>query len=362
MAADSCIKTTERLLVLKAELLAPDLLLVIPGGITMGAVPNQIESPISASILHAFESSRKHPLARVVDRNVILRPGGYVIPGYQAISMTVKLGNDFATGFGEGPVELAETKATAEAIERLALNLYCREKGQSETSNGWAAHLSEDLAVRNALFELIERDVAVSVWENGGPFYIIPTSLWPERLQAWREHQETRAEYFDLRIYLSTGTNGACITALLMNARQNFVAGHASCEDLDAAILSAVNECFRAAHQAVRLHWFTEVLALHAEKDTGSLISPGAHSLAYAYHKKTPAEVRFEALSDEQILGLWSEHQALALSLSRGRLDVDLFEFGPHIVARVTSPRFSPMIWGRKGGDKRPNKSPHFVG
>lgn len=302
------------------------------------------------------------PAPQIVAEQEIRRPVGYAIPGFRSMSVTVNMNGVMETGFGEGPGDLSFKKATSEAIERLALRLHCQRNKVGETSNGWAAHVTPDLAIRSALFELIERDVALTSWENDGPFFTVPMVLWPKPILDWLAAQTVQPEYHDLKLLLSHSENGACVSALLFNGRGNFVAGHGSAFKLEDAIISAVNECFRAAHLAIRFEFLSDVIALHADSDSQRRIEPGAHSLAYAYRETMPKSVLIEDASAAMILARWGQHQAFIEGFDFDDLDISLFKAGTHFVSRVKSSRFREIFWGRSANQNKRNLSPHFVG
>lgn len=308
-----------------------------------------------------FENSRLALTSKITGETEIKRPVGYALPGFVALSITAEVDGLTATGYGEGPRDLAREKAISEAFERLALFKFCADTKTTETSSGWAAHRTAELAVRAALLELIERDVALNAWEDGGPFYLVPDSLWPEPLLIWKAESRSRLEFSDLRVLLSRGDNGACISVLLFNESGNFVAGHASAFRLEDAILSAANECFRAAHSAIQFEFLADVAALHAG---GARISaaPGAHSLAYAYKEPMPEVVRIVTATESDVLSQWERHQIGLNNIDFAVIDTRIFEVGDRIVARVKSPKYRQIFWGRSSDLSKLNKHPHFVG
>ncbi|MGE3261374.1 MAG: YcaO-like family protein [Bacteriovoracia bacterium] len=308
-----------------------------------------------------FQNPRLSLIPKISSEAEIKRPEGYALPGFVALSVTAEAEGLTATGYGEGPRDLARGKAISEAFERLALFKFCADSKIRETSNGWAAHRSADLAIRAATLELIERDVALNSWEDGGPFYVVPESLWPMPLSIWKAEPRPRLEFFDLRILLSQGNNGACISALLFNEKENFVAGHASAFRLEDAILSAANECFRAAHSAIQFEFLAEVTALHAG-GPGTCASPGAHSLAYAYKETMPEVVRIVSATENEVRSHWERHQIVLNDVNLSEFDTKTFEVDDRIVARVKSPRHRQIFWGRTNDLSKRNKHPHFVG
>lgn len=311
--------------------------------------------------LTGFKNSRLTLIPKIINATEIMRPAGYALPGFVALSVNVEADGLTAIGYGEGPRELAREKAISEALERLALFKFCANTKTKETSNGWAAHCSADLAIRAAILELVERDIALNSWENGGPFYLVPESLWPKPLLIWKMELRPHLEFSHLRILLSHSDNGACISALLFNESGNFVAGHASALRLEDAILSATNECFRAAHSAIQFDFLSEVAALHAS-GPGTGAAPGAHSLAYAYKETMPEVVQIESATEIEVRRHWERHQITLNQMNLADYDAQIFEVGDRVVARVKSPKHRQIFWGRTNDLSKRNKHPHFVG
>lgn len=312
-------------------------------------------------IRRGFETSPLFFDPKITNESEIKRPEGYVFPGFVALSITAEADGLTATGYGEGPRDLARKKAISEAFERLALFKFCADTNKSETSSGWAAHRTAQLAVRAAVFELIERDVALTTWENGGPFYVVPESLWPKALLIWKNKQRTSLEFSDLRILLSSTYNGACISALLFNDSGNFVAGHASAFELQDAILFSANECFRAAHSAIQFDSIAEVAALHSG-NKGVSASPAAHSLAYAYKETMPEVIKILTSTEIEVRRQWQKHQVTFSEMSLATIDTKTFQVGDRIVARVKIPKYREIFWGRTDDISKRNQHPHFVG
>lgn len=298
----------------------------------------------------------------ILETTTVIRPEGYALPNHQATSVTVLRSGFETTGYGEGSGHLAYEKALSEAIERSMLFEFRRQASRPESSNGWACHLTVALATQAAIFELIERDVALTSWQSGGPFFAVPDDLWPEKLRGWRSANGTRPEFFDLKILLSESINGACISALLFNDRGNFVAGHASGLNLGDAILSAAAECFRAAHAAIRFEHFNDVLSLHARRGD-SPAEPGAHSLAYAYSVSIPDEVAIVPASSAEIRSKWQMHMEAFHRLDASDFSIMLFPVEDRVVARAKSQKYREIFWGpNPSGSNFKNNSPHFVG
>lgn len=292
----------------------------------------------------------------------IKRPSGYDIPGFTSLCATIRYGDIRVQGFGEGYEQLAMAKAISEATERAVQKFYALKINAPESSNGWACHTSADLAIQSATLELIERDVALTNWESNGPFYELPVSLWPQELVTWLSTRKKEQEFSNLRILMSSNSNGACVSALLFNDTLNFVAGHASGLELNSTILAATAECMRAAHAALRLESFVEVMALH-DPDSKILTSPGAHSLAYAYSKTLPKSIKMLDSKESEIHKIWNEHRTAFSNLDLSKLQIQVYQAGDLHVARVRSHQHRFIYWGTNCRPQNAlNHHPHFVG
>jgi len=76
------------------------------------------------------------------------------IPGYCDVGITIEVGKKIYVGrAGADSLDMALIKAAAEAIERTAITF-----NNLPTSNGLAAHFSDEIAMQFAKVELIERD------------------------------------------------------------------------------------------------------------------------------------------------------------------------------------------------------------
>ncbi len=297
---------------------------------------------------------------KLTNFEVTKRPVGYAIPTFISGSATVLLDKLEIQGFADAPLGICEQKVISEVLERFALKTFTHKNKCTETSSGWACHVTPDLAVESAVLELIERDVALSSWQNGGPFYEVPESLWPKEVIDWKRMRPANIEFSELKIYLSKSDNGCCLSALLFNKKRNFVAGHATRTTLKESILSATAECMRAAHSALRFEYLSEVSSLHQDKQSLST-EPGAHSLAYAYTVSMPEVVQFITSTEAQIEQFWVSFQNSFKQLDYDNFDIKLFVIQNRYVARVKSQLLKEIYWGRKKNNLN-NSYPHFVG
>ena len=293
---------------------------------------------------------------------IMPRPEGYRLKEYK--SVVVKTISDSFTceGFSDALEAIAEDKAISESLERFVMQAYALQTQTPDTSNGWACHFSIEGAIQNALSELVERDVAITSWENGKPFYLIPESAWPISIINWYSCYRGRLEYSELKIGLSQSENGCSVSTFLFNEARNCVAAHSSKTNLREAIMSSFMECLRAAHSAVRLENFSDVIALH-KGYLGSDCDPGAHSLAYAYTFEFPKNIAFIENTVQQIDEKWKLHQLKFLKFDLSKFEVLAFNILDRVAVRLRHSSLKQIYWGTpKNWNELTNKHPHTVG
>ncbi len=205
--------------------------------------------------------------------------------------------------------EQAITKAVAELLERTAMKNWLDENPhlEIENSNGFAAHATEDLARKAAIFERVERDAVLAQWYTATPFLLIAPETLPIKLQAWRSSELAQSEFPNLKILLSTQGLGPSVTCNLMNRDGFGVSGHATKADLLQAIESAIAEACRAAHLYLRRSFWSDSLLLKSEERNAHKVKPGAHALYYAYHEPFPAWMFGRELSWSEAEKFWAE-------------------------------------------------------
>jgi ribosomal protein S12 methylthiotransferase accessory factor YcaO len=293
----------------------------------------------------------------------INRPPGYELPDVISGMLQTKSSNFKTEGFSEAKWPLAETKAKSESLERTVMQEWSKFSGIADTSNGWACHTNIEAAIENAIFELVERDVALTTWEDGLPYLLLPEAMWPLELQLWNKRKVDRPEYSILKVALCSTKNSCCISVFLFNQNGNCVVGHASSDQMSEAILAAFNECLRAAHSALRLEYFTEVIHLHSPNLPKFKYSPGAHSLAYAYSQIFPEHMQFKQVSANEIQQLWQTHQKVISEMDTTNLEILGFKILDRVVVRVRSACLRQIYWGKAPSESfLKNKSPHNVG
>lgn len=304
------------------------------------------------------------PPPSVIEVRTIDRADGYRLPLSHCVAIKVQYEQIQAEGFGEASTyDIAYAKALSEAYERFAFYYSARLGIKSGSSNGWASHLTSELASESAICEIIERDVAMNAWQNFGPYLRIPQSLWPNQLAIWEKNRLENLEFNKIEVLLSYNQNGTCVSVLLLNGKNNFVSGHASGLNLTDAILSAAQECFRAAHLALRFEYFSEVRRLHSTGyENEKPFEPGVHALAYAYLASLPDRIAFENCDEASIISFWNNHKVQAINWMNQARQL-FFKVADRIIVRSEIESISKMYWGRTNDrEQNTNKHPHIVG
>lgn len=166
-------------------------------------------------------------------------------PGWTDVHCALAIkGNELSSwGASESP-DIALLKAFAEATEREVLHHSGR-----PTSNGFAAHISPSKARRNAMYELIERDLFLCHFLTKTPFSPFPKKL--KKNWKWLFQIKKLIRDLDLRIrYYMLGNSGlvCAIDGLESNNAIGFIFGASYKENLEEAAISATIESLRQAY------------------------------------------------------------------------------------------------------------------
>ena len=204
---------------------------------------------------------------------------GFQFSKHSFITRTTTSEGRIGTGYGEGEdMLLAFQKSIAESIER-AVFFSCASH-YSETSSGWAVHLSQKAAQRSALNELLERDAVLCHWLTSTPFYEIEESSFPSWSKAWTETELKKLNGKMRLLFAHAGHVPVILCVLRTDDGKTFVAQGAS-KSLESAIYHAMGEACRIASSA------------HAEiPDFQPFQNPKAtpwdHAMAYASGTQFP--------------------------------------------------------------------------
>lgn len=244
--------------------------------------------------------------------------------------------------------EQAVTKAVAELLERTAMKNWLDENPhlEIENSNGFAAHVTEDLAREAAIFERVERDAVLAQWYTATPFLLIAPETLPIKLQAWCSSELAQSEFPNLKILLSTQGLGPSVTCILMNRDGFGVSGHATKADFLQAIESAVAEACRAAHLYLRRSFWSDSLSLKHEEPNTRKVKPGAHALYYAYHEPFPAWMFGREMSWIEAESLWTERMQAFTHKAMPNFSFQVLLREPLVVGFAYSSDCFDLTWG----------------
>jgi hypothetical protein len=305
----------------------------------------EIEQRISSTVMEMFKALPISVDSLRIDLGS--RPTGFRYSPY-IVNLHADLESHSVMGTGEAiSVELAQTKAVSELIERLVFIDWSAKVPRSAAalnSNGWAAHPNRKAACVNAALELVERDAVLKHWFSSTPFVEIDSNTFPVAIKQWIDDELKNSEFPILRLLISTEGVLPTATVLLLNSKGMGVTGHASRTDLSEAVSSALGEACRAAHHAIRRSFWKDSKAL-ALGEMITVLSPGVHSVYYAYVEAFPKWM-FENIVDwESALADWKDRF--------GTLEDKINEFTfieiaslPIFVGYASHPQCIDLKWG----------------
>ncbi|MGE0525470.1 MAG: YcaO-like family protein [Bdellovibrionales bacterium] len=215
-----------------------------------------------------------------------------------------------------------------------------------ENSNGFAAHVTEDLARQAAIFERVERDAVLAQWYTATPFLLIAPETLPIKLQAWRSSELAQSEFPNLRILLSTQGLGPSVTCVLMNREGFGVSGHSTNANLLEAIEGAIAEACRAAHLYLRRSFWSDSLLLRSEQHDVHKVKPGAHALYYAYHEPFPIWMFGREMSSNEAKGFWKERMQVFAQKAMPNFSFQVLLREPLAVGFAHSSDCFELTWG----------------
>jgi hypothetical protein len=200
----------------------------------------------------------------------------------------IQCGNLIELGYGEDDIKiLAFEKSIAEAVERVIFRLLKNNGRGTETSSGWAAHVSKANAEKAAIEELVERDTIMVHWLLRKPMIEIEQSSFPLWLTQWIDRELSLHPILNrLRILVSFEGATPTVSSILLTDLNNGVICHSTGNTLDEAIRRALSETCRLATNIDQKYFYesSQLLLLERSKK----ISPEDHGMLYAYHNTMP--------------------------------------------------------------------------
>jgi hypothetical protein len=285
------------------------------------------------------------PVTQAIEiKNIMptVRPEGFRLSQF-AFNAFAKVDESEVLGCGEDMLDetIAREKAISEVIERAVLALTARSLKRKISSNGWAAHTSVEDAALAAVYELIERDSALTHWLTKTPMQKLSNV---ESLPKAFLEQLRRSEFPEIINLVSFDFSGPLVTTLLRNSSGHVIAGHASGETMENAIASSTIEACRAAHHFQRFEYYEETKAMLS----GAMpreIAPGMHSLMYAYHEPLPTWIMGNTVDFSEVRQNWSSTtNAVADIVASSKFSA--FSTGSRFVVRAENDALQSVFWG----------------
>jgi hypothetical protein len=234
---------------------------------------------------------------RVTATNRQLRSEGYRFYRH-VFKSRVQLGDFEGVGYGEADSKiLAYQKSIAEAVER-AVYQNLKAKTQSNSSNGWAAHIDEQKAKHAASMELMERDAVLVHFMKQQPMVTLDSRTCPTWLKRWLNDEfRLNPDFTIMKILVSHLGFVPSVTAMLLTPDGHGVCSHATSDSLDNAIRSALAETLRIG----------EISAKRIAQSNHTLKTPMDHALHYAHHDQFPMWIVGEQVSFTKANESWNE-------------------------------------------------------
>lgn len=228
----------------------------------------------------------KSVLAKVIEQRPAVRETPFIVFRHSIITV-IKAGELTAMGIGDDDSEsVATIKSAAEAVERLVLQLANKSQHRFQTSNGWAAHCTEDLAQQSSLFELLERDAAMISFHHQTPFKFLRKKWWSLPLQHWDVQLRNLTPFSELKLGILNEGHIPVVSAILIDREGYGLIAFASGETLEDAALKAMTEACRMSEAAFSKRFYLSSAQL---KNQGARPLPHDHAVYYAHHEKLPA-------------------------------------------------------------------------
>jgi hypothetical protein len=259
----------------------------------------------------------------------------------------------------------------------LIFRIYKIRRLGTETSSGWSAHLTKDLAKVAAFEELAERDALMVHWLKKIPMKEIDPTSFPNVIKKWVTqelvlHKELRY----LRLLITTDGYCPTVTAIMQTVAGRSIVSHASASNLFAAYKKAMVEGCRLASNLEHAHFFDSSKSL-ALPESKVEITAGDHGMFYAFHQRLPPWFFGKK-------GSWSEAKAMwKQCITRNKDSRESFTFNeivktPVSVGYAESPLLQKLYFGTTkvacdtgrinfsrlnigGGSEISNMMPHFI-
>ncbi len=200
----------------------------------------------------------------------------------------VQSGDVIESGCGEDDSKLlAYEKSLAEAVERVIFRLMKNKGVGTETTSGWAAHISKDKARKAALEELSERDAIMVHWLLKKPMIEIDPKSFPYWLKQWVKNELSLHPILKrLRVLVTLDGWSPTVTSILMTDQGRGVLSHACANTLTMTLRKAMTETCRLATNIDHKNFYESSHDLLLDKV--SKINPEDHGMLYAYHSVLP--------------------------------------------------------------------------
>jgi hypothetical protein len=259
----------------------------------------------------------------------------------------VSAGSICEIGCGDSDSEvLAAQKSISEAIERCLFRALKGTPMGTQTSNGWATHVSRPLAAKAALEELLERDAVLVHALKEIPFIEVEEGTFPVGLRQWVESELSMSGLSRLRVLVSTHGHVPSISVMLVNRKGYGVIAHAVGATLQIGLKRALGEACRLGRIALSGHYYESSAQLFSMENVVPFLGPSDQAVAYSYFKPFPSWMFGQKVRWLSLSSLWRQH---CLKFKRNPIDHKYVEImrEPLSSGFCTSTQIQPLFFGR---------------
>lgn len=270
-------------------------------------------------------------------------------------------------GYGEDDIELlAIQKSISEAVERIVFFIHSKSDPSLISTNGWAAHLTEDKAKSSAQGELLERDAMLVHWLSETPLTQVNLTSMPSVFRNWTSKRLGSAvRYNQAKFFISNLGETQVASVMICDQNRFGFISHAANKDPAIAFSRAAGEVCRITDLATQRKM--------TRSSNIEIRTPEDHALWYSTEQSFPNWI-FEGsqISYREVLRSWKT------SCTSAQFDFDSYNIGHLSIVHCKSKDVQNLYFGRTQsavdsgsinierilkltGSERLSALPHFV-
>jgi hypothetical protein len=249
----------------------------------------------------------------------------------------------YGVGFADQATSAMQS-AIGEAVERFCFGQTKLTAPEMQTSNGWAAHVTETLAMESAVSELVERDAVLVHWLSKTPFEKISIDLAPSWIRRLADALRTQTKFKHIRILKTTLGAADVVAVLLLDENKKFAIGTATGSTLCRAVRKAAVEALQVALASESEILRSETPSL-LDQSSNQTPPPLAHGLVYARHLSLPDWMIGASVSWSHVERCWRAPKTAEICL-RYQVKFRKIALEPFVVGYAQSDELQDLFLG----------------